>query len=139
MTSWGRIYKFLLATEVIPESDVNHSISDDPIRIVNGSFQWVRKDDEADSEKSKAFIHDINLSIKQGSLTAIVGNVGSGKSSLLSALLGEMECISGKARYFYRARYSLCLPGFCYRSLSTAPLLIVLNKHGFNHLQFRKT
>jgi hypothetical protein len=37
------------------------------------------------------------LCILEGSLVAIVGRVGSGKSSLLSAILGEMECISGKS------------------------------------------
>jgi ATP-binding cassette subfamily C (CFTR/MRP) protein 1 len=36
--------------------------------------------------------------VKKGSLTAIVGTVGSGKSSLVSALLGEMEKSSGKKR-----------------------------------------
>ena len=36
--------------------------------------------------------------MKKGSLTAIVGTVGSGKSSLVSALLGEMEKSSGKKR-----------------------------------------
>jgi ABC-type transport system involved in cytochrome bd biosynthesis fused ATPase/permease subunit len=38
----------------------------------------------------------VNLSIKQGSLTAIVGQVGCGKSSLLSAILGEMEKVKGR-------------------------------------------
>lgn len=35
------------------------------------------------------------MSIPDGSLVAVVGHVGSGKSSLLSALLGEMEKIEG--------------------------------------------
>lgn len=33
----------------------------------------------------------INLYIKPGELVAVVGHVGAGKSSLISALLGEME------------------------------------------------
>ena len=37
----------------------------------------------------------MNIKAKTGSLVAIVGHVGSGKSSLLSALLGEMEKING--------------------------------------------
>jgi len=51
------------------------------------------------------FIFSINLQIRQGSLVAFVGMVGSGKTSLLSALLGEMNkvdgrvCISGNIGY----------------------------------------
>ena len=37
----------------------------------------------------------INLTIKDGSLTAVVGQVGAGKSSLISAFLGEMEKLKG--------------------------------------------
>lgn len=33
----------------------------------------------------------INVCIPEGALVAVVGHVGSGKSSLLSALLGEMQ------------------------------------------------
>lgn len=35
--------------------------------------------------------HSINLVIPQGKLVAVIGPVGSGKSSLLSAILGDME------------------------------------------------
>uniref|UniRef100_A0A8D3DJ25 ATP-binding cassette sub-family C member 5 n=1 Tax=Scophthalmus maximus TaxID=52904 RepID=A0A8D3DJ25_SCOMX len=40
-------------------------------------------------------LHRINLSIKRGSLVGICGGVGSGKSSLLSALLGQMTLLEG--------------------------------------------
>ena len=40
-------------------------------------------------------LHSINLSIKAGQLVAVVGHVGAGKSSLISALLGEMEKMTG--------------------------------------------
>lgn len=38
-----------------------------------------------------ATLKQITLEVQQGELVAIVGAVGSGKSSLLLALLGEME------------------------------------------------
>ena len=37
----------------------------------------------------------VNLEVKEGSLIAVVGQVGSGKSSLLSAMLGDMVKLSG--------------------------------------------
>lgn len=41
------------------------------------------------------FVCRLNVCIAEGSLVAVVGHVGSGKSSLLSALLGEMEKLEG--------------------------------------------
>uniref|UniRef100_A0A8C4UKM5 Multidrug resistance-associated protein 1 n=1 Tax=Falco tinnunculus TaxID=100819 RepID=A0A8C4UKM5_FALTI len=38
---------------------------------------------------------NLNVSIPEGSLVAVVGQVGSGKSSFLSAVLGEMEKLEG--------------------------------------------
>eukprot|EP01113_Clastostelium_recurvatum_P036804 TRINITY_DN5307_c0_g1_i12.p1 TRINITY_DN5307_c0_g1~~TRINITY_DN5307_c0_g1_i12.p1 ORF type:complete len:1467 (+),score=254.63 TRINITY_DN5307_c0_g1_i12:503-4903(+) len=42
-------------------------------------------------------LHDINFSAREGELVIVVGPVGSGKSSLLSALLGELKCISSSS------------------------------------------
>ncbi|KAF4797403.1 Canalicular multispecific organic anion transporter 2 [Turdus rufiventris] len=42
------------------------------------------------------FLHSINVLVPSGSLVAIVGHVGCGKSSLVSALLGEMEKLEGE-------------------------------------------
>jgi ABC-type transporter Mla maintaining outer membrane lipid asymmetry ATPase subunit MlaF len=59
------------------------------VEVKGGIFSW---DDEAKGE----VLNNINLEIKKGKLTAIVGTVGSGKSSLLASILGEMHKISGK-------------------------------------------
>ena len=41
-------------------------------------------------------LSDINLSVPKGSLVAVVGTVGSGKSSLLNGIIGEMKLAKGK-------------------------------------------
>lgn len=54
--------------------------------IENGTFSW--DDDQV--------LKNINIRLEKNSLSAVVGTVGSGKSSLISAFLGEMEKISGR-------------------------------------------
>ena len=49
----------------------------------------------------------INLKVKRGSLVGVVGIVGSGKSSLLSVLLGEMERDCGQVTIRVGAVHSL--------------------------------
>ncbi|TLS21235.1 uncharacterized protein PpBr36_10624 [Pyricularia pennisetigena] len=48
--------------------------------------------------KGQPLLHDINLSIYEGSFVMIVGKVGSGKSLLLQSLVGEMAVLGGSAR-----------------------------------------
>lgn len=61
------------------------------MEIKDGSFSWDDEDDEP-------AIENINFEVKKGELAAIVGTVGSGKSSLLASVLGEMHKLSGKVR-----------------------------------------
>ncbi|KAG1708712.1 hypothetical protein DVH05_022338 [Phytophthora capsici] len=49
-----------------------------------------------DSQASRGFqLHDVNLEIERGAQVMIVGKVGSGKSSLINAILGGMPRTSG--------------------------------------------
>lgn len=53
----------------------------------NATFAW----------RGRAALQNVTLTIPAGRLTAVVGEVGSGKSSLLAALLGEPDLVSGRA------------------------------------------
>lgn len=57
---------------------------------------------ESGSKPGGITLQDINCEIETGSLVAVVGSVGSGKSSFLSAILGEMESIGGSKVYIPR-------------------------------------
>ena len=41
------------------------------------------------------WLRDVDVEIQEGQLVCVVGRVGSGKSSLVAALLGEMQCGGG--------------------------------------------
>ena len=72
------------------------------IRITDASFKYgeeISIEDTTDEQSNgcEPFeLKGINMKIKEGSFVAIVGPVGSGKSSLLTAILGEMEKTSGR-------------------------------------------
>ncbi|KAF8318512.1 P-loop containing nucleoside triphosphate hydrolase protein [Clavulina sp. PMI_390] len=52
---------------------------------------------EEEEEEDKPFeLHNMDIMFKIGAMNLISGPTGSGKSSLLSALLGEMHCSSGE-------------------------------------------
>ncbi|GJJ75467.1 hypothetical protein EMPS_07825 [Entomortierella parvispora] len=54
-----------------------------------------KRTDEATQDSLGPVLHDVSFTVKRGSLTAVVGRVGQGKSSLAGALLGEMYKYSG--------------------------------------------
>ena len=81
--SLKRIKAFLLLDET-NENDVQRGIipGDLAISIKNANMGW---------NKSDVFLYNLNFDVKRSKLLAVVGGVGSGKSSLLSAVLGEMH------------------------------------------------
>ncbi|CAL8141283.1 unnamed protein product [Orchesella dallaii] len=88
--SFKRINKFLNAEEIDPHATKFEEKREGlpAVEIRNGNFSW---------EDDVPCLIDVDLSIKSETLTTVVGSVASGKSSLLSAMLGDMkysgECI----------------------------------------------
>ncbi|KAJ1553509.1 hypothetical protein HK405_007699, partial [Cladochytrium tenue] len=117
-----RVQELLDSTEqdFHPSIDANMIDNGLAVSVRNGSFVW---DDPADLEKlppngdflvsketetiigadpvepskPRLTLRDIELAIPSGALVAIVGSVGSGKSSLLSALVGELQPAAANA------------------------------------------
>ncbi|KAK7930845.1 hypothetical protein WMY93_007240 [Mugilogobius chulae] len=83
VVSKRRLEKFL-GGEDLDLDTVQHDPSfNTAITISDGYFSWERE--------AHPLLKNVSLEINPGKLVAIVGAVGSGKSSLISALLGEMH------------------------------------------------
>ncbi|KAL9332260.1 hypothetical protein ACSQ67_001870 [Phaseolus vulgaris] len=91
MISLERLDRFMLSGELSNDSVEREEGCGEQtaVEIIDGTFSW-------DDDSTQQDLKNINLKIKKGELTAIVGTVGSGKSSLLISILGEMHKISGK-------------------------------------------
>ncbi|KAF2820855.1 P-loop containing nucleoside triphosphate hydrolase protein [Ophiobolus disseminans] len=120
--SMSRIQKFL-STHEIKENEVD-PVLNAAVELNHANFVWgdAKKSDtlvEGKAEGSTivllptrnapkpAFrLRDIDLTIERGELLAVIGSVGSGKTSFLSALAGDMARISGTVRW--GASHALC-------------------------------
>lgn len=93
MISLKRLDDFMMSKELVGASveRVEGCNGITAVEVKDGVFSW---DDEGGQEALK----DINFDIEKGQLAAIVGTVGSGKSSLLASILGEMHKINGKVK-----------------------------------------
>lgn len=90
-----RINKFMNAEEIDP-NNVSKDPSENALSVECGSFSWGGE---------SATLKNINIQVAKGNLTAVVGSVGSGKTSLISALLGEMEKLEGRVNVDGRVAY----------------------------------
>ncbi|KAL5574198.1 hypothetical protein UlMin_023795 [Ulmus minor] len=91
--SADRVASFLSEEEI--QQDVIEYVpknqTDFEVEIENGKFSW-------DTESNIPILDKINLRVKRGMKVAICGTVGSGKSSLLASILGEMQKLSGTVK-----------------------------------------
>ncbi|KAL7243212.1 hypothetical protein ACSBR1_015596 [Camellia fascicularis] len=85
--SLKRLEELLLAEEriLLPNPPIEPGLP--AISIKDGYFSW-------DSKAEKPTLSNINLDIAMGSLVAVVGSTGEGKTSLVSAMLGELPPVA---------------------------------------------
>ncbi|XP_044001771.1 multidrug resistance-associated protein 1 isoform X9 [Aphidius gifuensis] len=103
-----RINVFMNNEELDPTNVQHDKNIINPLIIENGTFLWesqTNDDNDDNNTLSTPTLRNINLSIKNGQLVAIVGTVGSGKSSLISAFLGEMDKLNGRVNTYGSIAY----------------------------------
>ncbi|EPS60495.1 hypothetical protein M569_14308, partial [Genlisea aurea] len=98
--SLDRISGFLREEELQRDATVvlARDASDVAVEIRDGEFSW-------DPSSSVPNLSDVNVEVKKGMRVAVCGVVGSGKSSLLSCILGEIHKISGEVRIYGSVAY----------------------------------
>ncbi|EAL39215.3 AGAP009835-PA, partial [Anopheles gambiae str. PEST] len=94
--SVNRINTFLNQEELDPDNVQHDEKESSPLLIENGVFSWGGEE---------TTLKNINVRVEKNQIVAVVGTVGSGKSSLLSAFLGEMDKISGRVNTLGRIAY----------------------------------
>ena len=115
-----RIQKYLLTEEI--EDYPLHSELEPAAEICRATFAWDLSEHEDPMEKqedtdvitlpsgeiarSKFQLKQIDLTLRRGELLAVIGSVGSGKSSLISALAGDMTKVDGDVAW--GASYATC-------------------------------
>ncbi|CAA6672830.1 unnamed protein product [Spirodela intermedia] len=98
--SLDRLDRFLLEDE-IKEEDVQRRpvySSELGVRIRKGEFRW-------DPAVSVAALRNVDVEVQRGHKLAVCGPVGAGKSSLLQAILGELNRVSGSVEVFGSIAY----------------------------------
>ncbi|OAX83617.1 hypothetical protein ACJ72_02017 [Emergomyces africanus] len=79
------------------EEAVSHT-GDESVRVRDASFTW-------NKHEGRNALENIDFSARKGELSCIVGRVGSGKSSFLQALLGDLWKINGEVVVRGRTAY----------------------------------
>ncbi|XP_077987383.1 ATP-binding cassette sub-family C member 4-like [Glandiceps talaboti] len=104
LVSTARIQKFLLLDEldkstVGKDTNLRPKASDCEVSARDVTGSW-------DTNHANPTLKDITFEVKPGQVMAVIGPVGSGKSSLLMTLLGEMPVTNGKVQVKGKVAYA---------------------------------
>jgi ABC-type multidrug transport system fused ATPase/permease subunit len=98
--SIDRVEEFLNEEETEKYEQLRHENLDENgeqmIGFKNATFSWGGKEPEGEEISTAFRLMDVDIKFEIGKLNIIAGPTGSGKTSLLMALLGEMTLIKGK-------------------------------------------
>lgn len=87
-----QLYRFLKSSDWFADKDI--------INVNDATLSW-----ESAEHNAVPTLSNISFKVNRGNLVTIVGRVGAGKSSMLQALMGEMEKISGSISMHGRLCY----------------------------------
>lgn len=97
--SLHRLHQFLQEHELPPDAvdrgKAGHN-STIAIEVEDGDFSWETPTNE---DFSAPTLRGVNLQVPKGQHVAVCGSVGSGKSSLLACMLGEIPKLKGKVKH----------------------------------------
>ncbi|KAL1650643.1 ATP-binding cassette glutathione S-conjugate transporter ycf1 [Didymella pomorum] len=87
-----------LQADAVRREPAVEETGDESVRIRDASFTW-------DRNAERRTLEQINFTAHKGDLACIVGRVGSGKSSLLQAVLGDLWKINGEVVLHGKSAY----------------------------------
>lgn len=97
LVSLKRIQDYLQCREIVDYNDKEQATENSHLSIgmKSASFAWDLPEENKTGElrESKAVLKDLDLKIRHGEFVAVVGRVGCGKSSLLQALIQNMNFV----------------------------------------------
>ncbi|ANM61736.1 multidrug resistance-associated protein 11 [Arabidopsis thaliana] len=91
--STRRVSKFLCCLEHSRDFSIDSGFTSEDLAVCveDASCTWSSNVEE----DYNLTIKQVSLRVPKGSFVAVIGEVGSGKTSLLNSLLGEMRCVHG--------------------------------------------
>lgn len=107
----SRLTKFLTSSEIQTDAVIKaprvNRLGDVAVSVKDGTFLWSKNRND---DNYKVALSQINFESRKGNLDCIVGKVGSGKSSLIQAFLGDLYKLDGDVRLHGKVAYVSQVP-----------------------------